>query len=90
MRIGGFTFYNKNHFNSGRPARLVKTDSTPDKIDADNTYIQSTSPNTAEVPIVANADCETVLIALMLAALIHFINLSFSISHLKISQAFLF
>ena len=54
--LEGLSFYSPLSalLTSGRPATLVKSDSTPAKTDALPTMTQLTSPSTADVPIVAS------------------------------------
>lgn len=40
---------------SGRPAKLLRIDSTPASKDAESTTLQSTEESTADVPMVATA-----------------------------------
>lgn len=40
---------------SGRPAKLLRTDSTPASKEAESTTLQSTEESTADVPMVATA-----------------------------------
>lgn len=64
---------------SGRPARLVRSESTAARTAADATMVQFTSPRTAAVPIVATAVCAIVFIARVPAAAHHFLFVRFVI-----------
>ena len=50
---GDFDFYSS--VTSGRPAKLLRTDSTPASKEAESTTLQSTEESTADVPMVATA-----------------------------------